>query len=135
MGSPNNKQVEGIDDNTYAGKAVKALKVKARGIFGDDLLTFTLLDFISLMSLNNKFISKGIVITDDNKEECYIKIIESGEESLISDLEKYINLKDSIKLIEQKKEEYFSIVNSLRVLSNYNDEQAVNSIVEEYLRR
>jgi hypothetical protein len=135
MGSPNNKQVEGIDDTTYAGKAVKALKVKARGIFGDDLLTFTLLDFISLMSLNNKFISKGIVITDDNKEECYIKIIESGEESLISDLEKYINLKDSIKLIEQKKEEYFSIVNSLQVLSNYNDEQAVNSIVEEYLRR
>jgi hypothetical protein len=135
MGSPNNKQVEGIDANTYAGKAVKALKLKARGIFGDDLLTFILLDFISLMSLNNKFISKGIVITDDNKEECYIKIIESGEESLIGDLEKYINLKDSIKLIEQKKEEYFSIVNQLQLLSDYNDEPAVNSIVEEYLRR
>lgn len=135
MGSPDNKQVEGIDANTYAGKAVKALKIKARGIFGDDLLTFALLDFVSLMSLNNKFISKGIVITDDNKEECYIKIIESGEESLIGDLEKYINLKDSIKLIEQKKEEYFSIVNQLQLLSNYNDEPAVNSIVEEYLRR
>ena len=135
MGSLDNKQVEGIDANTYAGKAVKALKIKARGIFGDDLLTFILLDFVSLMMLNNKFVSKGIIITDDNKEECYIKIIESGEESLIGDLEKYINLKDSIKLIEQKKEEYFSIVNQLQLLSNYNDEPAVNSIVEEYLRR
>jgi hypothetical protein len=135
MGSLDNKQIEGIDANTYAGKAVWAVKTKARGIFGDDLLTFILLDFISLMMLNNKFISKGIVITDDNKEECYIKIIESGDESLIGDLERYINLKDSIKLIEQKKEEYFSIVNQLQLLSNYNDEPAVNSIVEEYLRR
>jgi hypothetical protein len=135
MESPRNKQVEGIDADTYAGKAVNALKVKARGIFGDDLLTFVLLDFVSLMMLNNKFISKGIVITDDNKEECYIKIIESGDETLISDLEKYINLKDSIKDIEKKKEEYSNIINQLQLLSDYNDQQQVNSIIEEYLRR
>jgi hypothetical protein len=128
-------EVEGIDSTTYAGKAVKAIKTKARGIFGDDLLTFTLLDFVSLMILNNKFMSKGIFITDDNKEECYIKIIESNEEGLITDLEKYINLKDSIKAIENKKEEYSAIVKQLQTLSDYNNEDAVNSIVEEYLRR
>jgi hypothetical protein len=128
-------EVEGIDSTTYAGKAAKAIKTKARGIFGDDLLTFTLLDFISLMILNNKFMSKGIFITDDNKEECYIKIIETNEESLITDLEKYINLKDSIKAIENKKEEYSAIIKQLQTLSDYNNEEAVNSIVEGYLRR
>jgi len=128
-------EIEGIDASTYAGKAVWAVKTKARGVFGDDLLTFILLDFISLMMLNNKFISKGIVITDNNKEECYIKIIESGDESLIGDLERYINLKDSIKNIEKKKEEYSSIINQLQVLSDYNDESSVNAIVENYLRK
>ena len=104
-------------------------------MLGDDLLTFILLDFVSLMMLNNKFVSKGIIITDDNKEECYIKIIESGDETLIGDLERYINLKDSIKNIEKKKEEYSTIINQLQILSDYNDELAVNSIVENYLRK
>ena len=129
------KEIEGIDASTYAGKAAKAVKLKARGVFGDDLLTFKLVDFVTLMMLNNKFLSKGIAITDDNKEECYIKIIELNDESLIADLEKYINLKDEIKLIEDKKNEYTSVINKLQLLSNPNDEEAVNLIVENYLRR
>jgi len=129
------KEVEGIDANTYAGKAAIAVKTKAKGILGDDLLTFTLIDFVSIMLINNKFLSKGITITDDTKEEGYIKVIESGDESLISDLEKFINLKDKIKLIESKKEEYETIIKSLQLLSNSNDEEKINEIIESYLRR
>lgn len=128
-------EIEGIDCSTYAGKAASALKTKARGIFGDDLLTFNLINFISIMMLNNKFMSKGIFITDDNKEECYIKIIELGDESLINDLEKYITLKDEIKELEKKKAEYDALIDKLRRLSDKNDEPSVNAIVEEYLRR
>jgi hypothetical protein len=129
------REVEGINADTYAGKAALAVKTKARGILGDDLLTFTLVDFVSIMMLNNKFLSKGIAITDDNKEECYIKIIELGDETLINDLEKFINLKDEIKLIEDKKNEYTSVINKLQLLKDFNNEEAVNSIVENYLRR
>lgn len=133
----NNKklEIEGIDASTYAGKAAQAVKTKARGIFGDDMLTFNLINFVSIMLINNKFMNKGIFITDDNKEESYIKVIECGDESLINDLEKFITLKDEIKLLEQKKEEYTSIINKLRRLSDQNNEDAVNEIVEEYLRR
>jgi len=129
------KEVEGIPANTYAGKAAKAVKTKARGILGDDLLIFKLVDFVSFMLLNNKFSSKGIFITDDNKEECYIKVIESGDESLILDLEKYIGLKDDIRAIETSKAEYQAIIKKLQLLPNQNDEDAVNKIVEDYLRR
>jgi hypothetical protein len=131
----NRKEIEGIDVNTYAGKAAQAIKLKARGIFGDELLTFTLIDFVSLMLLNNKFASKGIYITEDNREECYIKIIEMGDESMINDLEKFINLKDSIKLIENKKDEYVSLISQLQNLSDKDDEEKINNIVESYLRR
>jgi len=129
------KEIEGIDENTYAGKAVKALRLKARGIVGDELVSFKIVDFVSLMLINNKFAANGIFITDGNKEECYIKIIELGDESLINDLEKFITLKDEIKIIESKQHEYLSLVNKLKLLNNHNDETAVNGIVEEYLRR
>ena len=129
------KEIEGIDANTYAGKAIHACKVKARGIFGDDLLTFKLLDFVSFLLLNNEFISKGYNITEDNREEIYIKIIETGDVGLINDLEKYINLRDSIKEIQRKKDEFYDIVEQLSSLQDLNDENSVNKIVESYLRR
>jgi len=129
------KEVEGIDASTYAGKAATACKVKARGILGDDLITYRLLDFVSFMLLQNKFASKGIFVTEDNKEECYIKIIESGDDSLILDLEKYITYIDNIKTIERDKNNYQEVIDKLRLLENYDDTDAVNSIVEEYLRR
>jgi hypothetical protein len=131
----NRVEIEGIDANTYVGKAINACKLKARGIFGDELLTFKLLDFVSFLILNNEFTSKGYFISEDNREEIYIKIIETGDIQLINDLEKYINLRDSIKELQRKKDEYYGIVEKLSSLQNLNDETEVNEIVESYLRR
>ena len=55
--------------------------------------------------------------------------------SLIEDLETYINLRDKVQGIEAQKKEYTDIVNKLKVLEDANDTDAVNSVVEEYLRR
>ncbi len=129
------REIEGIDASTYAGKAAWAIKTKARGIMGDDLLIFKLVDFVSFITLQNKFASQGIFITESNKEQCYIQIIEKGDESLIVDLEKYINLLDSIKTIEKQKEEYETIISNLRNLPDHNDQEKVNAIIEDYLRR
>ncbi len=129
------EEVEGIDTNSYAGKAALAVKTKVRGILGDDLLTFTLLDFVTFMQLNNSFAAKGIFITEKNKEEKYIEIIETGDENLIQDLEQYIMLLDNIKIIQKKKDEYCEVIDNLKHTQNYDDVQAVNNIVESYLRR
>ena len=129
------KEVEDIDASTYAGKAIKACRTKARGIMGDDLLTFMLIDFVSFIMLSNKFMDKGIFITEENREDSYIKIIETGDDQLIAELERYINLQDKMIVVEKKKEEYEEIVQALRNLNDYNDESAVNTIVESYLRR
>ncbi len=126
------RTVEGIDLDTYAGKAAMACKTKVRGIMGDDLITFTLLDFVLFMKLNNKFADLGIFITDDNREESYIKLIETGDPSLIDDLETYINLKDSLAELEDKRTEYTDIINKLKV-PLLDDE--VNETVKDYLKR
>ena len=129
------REIEGINLETYAGKAALAVKTKARGIFGDDLLIFELLDLITFMLLNNKLANKGFYITEDNKEEKYIEIIETCDEQLIEDLEKYIFLLDKIKILQNKKNEYDSIIYSLKYLNDYNDQSSVNNIIESYLRR
>ena len=128
-------EVEDIDATTYAGKAAAACRTKVRGILNGDLLAFVIVDFVNFMLLHNKFLSKNVIITEDNKEECYIKIIEMGEESLIEDLEAYINLKDKIKNVETIREEYYGVVDQLRNLTDKNDKSAINSIIEDYLRR
>ena len=129
------EQIEGIDTNTYAGKAALAVKKKARGIMGDELLIFHLVDFVTFIQLNNKFADLGIYITEDNKEECYIKIIEMEKPELIDDLEAYIDLRDNINVIAKQKEEYEKIINNLKGISDKNDKDAVNAIIEDYLRR
>lgn len=129
------KEIEGIDYNTYAGKAALAVKTKARGIFGDDLLIFELLDLISFMLLNNKLSSLGIFITEKNREEKYIEIIEMGNDELIEDLERYILLLDKIKILQSKKDEYDHIIEKLKYTSDYSDTESINKIIEKYLRR
>lgn len=126
------KEVEGFELDSYKGKAALAVKAKVRGIMGDDLLIFSLMDFVDLMLLNNKFSDLGIFITDDNREEAYIKIIELGDPELIDDLERFINLKDSIGLIREKKEEYYNVIDNIR---NASDDSAVNSAIKDYLQR
>jgi len=126
------KEVEGFELDSYKGKAALAVKAKVRGIMGDDLLIFSLIDFVDLMLLNNKFADLGIFITNDNREEAYIKIIELGDPELIDDLERFINLKDSIGLIREKKEEYYNVIDNIR---NASDDSAVNSAIKDYLQR
>ena len=128
-------EVENIQYSTYAGKAALACKQKFRGLMGEELIITKLLDFVTIMTLNNKFANLGIFITDKNREECYIKIIEMGDESLILDLEKYIAIKDSLNVIENQKIEYLNIITSLQNLTDKDNEEKVNDIVRDYLRR
>jgi hypothetical protein len=126
------RQVEGLDVESYAGKAALAVKTKVRGIMGDSLLIFTLVDFVELMLLNNKFADLGIFITDTNREESYIKIIELGDPVLIDDLERFINLKDSIAQISDMKDEYANIIDQIKVADNEED---INDAIKDYLKR
>jgi len=55
------------------------------------------MDFFNYINTFNSLASLGYFITDQNREEKYLEIIESGDESLISDLELYLETKDKIQ--------------------------------------
>jgi hypothetical protein len=54
---------------------------------------FTLYNFTML---NNMFSSKGFFIYDDNKQDVYLKILETGDDGLIDRLEEFLGYKDEI---------------------------------------
>ena len=58
-----------------------------------------------------------------------------GDEALIDDLELYLNLKDSIEIIRNGKTEYKNIIQKLKDLNDHNDEEKIQEIIQDYLRR
>jgi hypothetical protein len=64
----------------------------------------------------------GYIITDKNREEKYLEILETGDESLIDLLEQYLVLKDKITFIISQKKTYNNIIEKLRTLNEDSEE-------------
>ena len=65
-------------------------------------------DFICI---NNELIDKGYVITDYNREDKYIEILEADDEDLVDKLERYLNARDAItraSFLEQEYQKFYT---------------------------
>ena len=68
---------------------------------------FTLqFDFFEFSILNNKLIDAGYVITDENREEKYLEIINAGDQTIIDILEVYLEVRDSIAIHKHHYDNY-----------------------------
>lgn len=72
----------------------------------------------SLMTLADA----GFFITDKNREEKYIEIIETGDEKLITLLEEYITVKDDMNSLKWHKQEMNKKLKKLNELDEESDE-------------
>lgn len=72
-------------------------------------------DFINI---NNSLCDKGCYIHDDNKEEVYLKILETGEEDLISKLELYLNARDVISRSSYLEIEYNKFYQNMKTATS-----------------
>lgn len=79
--------------------------------------------------LNNDMINAGYAITNSNREEKYLEILETGDEELITKLEDYLNYKDEIERIcalERKFSQFQRNVNNA-------DEEDIEGLVTSFL--
>lgn len=126
-------EIEGLPLNTYAGKAAAACRTKLRGIFGDSgFVMLHLMDVVAFMMLHDRLASKGYFITKDNRDEMYIKILETGEPELFDVLEKYIQYLDVMEDLQGKIDVYNGIIEQLR-MNRDSDQETINAIVKDYL--
>jgi len=61
-----------------------------------NMANMTSLDIVSFTVLNNELTAEGFVITNSNREEKYIEIIEKDDEAIIEKLESYLILLDKV---------------------------------------
>lgn len=84
---------EAIDEiETYKKVAMQKINKKMSYVMS----TLSALDVLAFTVINNELIAEGYVITNKNREEKYIDIIETDDEELIEKLEEYLVLLDEV---------------------------------------
>ena len=129
---PNN-QIENVDINTYAGKAIIACRTKFKGIYGDNgLITMNLISMVDMLRNHDYLASYGYFITDENREDKYIEILEKDDPKLLSALEQYITYLDTSVEMERVIRDYKEVIEQIKE-QNPDDVQAINAIIKPYL--
>lgn len=88
-------------------------------------------EFVEFIILNNYLIEKGYVITDENRHEKYLEIVETGDLDLIEKLESFLESRDSI----MTKYSWFNVYkNFTNNIYRAQDVQSMNKIWKEYIQ-
>jgi len=93
------------------------------------LAKISALDILDFTLLNNELISEGYAITQNNREEKYIEIIETDNEKLIGILEEYLNILDKVK--ESTNIRKFSKI-IIKSIMNCNTIKGIDKALEIY---
>jgi chromatin segregation and condensation protein Rec8/ScpA/Scc1 (kleisin family) len=82
--------------------------------------------------LNNDLANAGYFITNENREEKYLEILETGDEKLISKLEDYLNYKDEIETVAHLERRFSSFRTEIRAAASVEE---VTAIEERFLEK
>lgn len=100
------------------------LKQQEKITQGRDLLSTRvsiaeILNSVEYMMLSIFFMDKGIFITDKNRSEKYLDVVETGDEDLIDKLERYLEVRDN------------NIISFAWIENHRNFENKVNSAISD----
>lgn len=125
-------------DNLEREKRIAILK--ARDVIMTTRLTIDKLSYFDLyemMMLNTWFASKGFYITEDNKEEKYIEILEyatsveeENSDEIIDKLDKYLSVMNSI---QEQKEYYYSYLQFVDSIEEASTKEEVQNLLTNFL--
>jgi len=84
--------------------------------------------------LNNDLVNAGYAITNDNREEKYLAILETGDEALINKLEDYLNYKDEIERVAQLERKFAKYVTEINNALIEDIEGIQNKFLEDFYK-
>ncbi len=99
----------------------RALIIKARQLVTHQQANVSGLMMYQYININNILCDKGFFIHDDNREEVYLKILETGDELLIDKLEIYLNARDEISRSGFLEERYHKLFRDMKSVENIDD--------------
>lgn len=102
----------------------KSSIIKIRSIINPIISQVSGLSLYGFMVLNNELVAKGFAIYEDNREEVYLKILETGDEDLITKLEDYLNYKDEIDRVSQLERQFSG------AMKDINEQDSIDSVLK-----
>ena len=82
-----------------------------------------MITYINYIDINNELSSHGIFITDSNREEKYLEILETGDENLIDLLELFLEAKDELQVVKSAKKDFSTTLASVQNLTEDDIEE------------
>jgi len=120
------KNIIVTDGNEFERKRSLVIS-KLKGLISQLMIEMNMIRMYDFIMINNKFSAMGIFIHEGNKEEQYLKIINIGEEELITDLENYLTAMDELDNINK---EYKKFTSSYRKIFEAKDMEELESAIE-----
>jgi len=113
--------------------ARNAALVKVRMIVTPEIAKIAGLTLYGFMVLNNDLANAGYFITNDNREEKYLEILETGDEKLVAKLEDYLNYKDEIENASHLERKFSKFTSAIRSASTIEEIQKLQTaFLDEY---
>jgi hypothetical protein len=121
------------DEDPFESARNAALR-KVRMLLTPALASVSSLAFYGFTVLNNDLVDKGYAITAENREENYLKILETGDEALINKLEDYLNYKDEIERVAQLERKFSKYKTEINNASIEAIEGIQNQFLEDFYK-
>ena len=104
-----------------------AILQKAEEYYKSRVNKGSLLDYLYYIDINNELNDRGYFITDSNKEEKYLEILETEDDHLIDLLEEFLILKDQLSALKTARKTFLNVIERLREVSE-NDTEELDKI-------
>jgi len=72
------------------------INIQARQFISNRMGSLSVFDFYGFTLINNELIDRGYVITNDNREQKYLEIVNTGKQILIDTLDMYLTIRDRL---------------------------------------
>ena len=125
--------IDSSEDNSIKSQRNAAI-VKVRMLVTPELAKISGFALYGFMVLNNDMVNAGFAITNDNREEKYLEILETGNEDLITKLEDYLNYKDEIERVCQLERNFSQFQRKINNADERDIEEIVASFLEEFYK-
>jgi hypothetical protein len=109
-----------------------ASTIKIRMLVTPDLAKISGFALYGFIVLNNDLAANGYFITNENREEKYLEILETGDEKLIAKLEDYLNYKDEIESVASLERKFQAFRAEIKEAVSV---EAIKEIEERFLER
>lgn len=109
-----------------------AALAKVRMLINPQLASIAGLTMYGFIVLNNDLVNAGYAITNDNREEKYLAILETGDEALINKLEDYLNYKDEIERVSQLERKFAKYSTEINNAAIEDIEGIQNKFLEDF---